>query len=298
MPLIFSTTMKDILRNAAIVGAIGFMYHTNSIFEDYNDAFTRLLKEYFPMLYVFYDHSVEVVTKCEQGHIRLEHIKSKLRASQNNRRFHQSDMLEIVVICSELKNNFDGLFEVNKDMILRATLFYNKISGILTRFQASRFVYAVKYNVFGVVEGGIILDFVFSNPILSVLCGLIGVQLAMYCTSYEKKSVEMILNKLKVRLENLTIKMSDYRDKVNSVIVYCARYQESANLNVQRSLASGARVNFQTDKMIDETLGIQTKLQELRDESKRNAADVNRIIISESIDIFLALSGIHRQKNE
>lgn len=278
-------------------GGIGFMNHTNRVFNKYNMEFAQLVREYYYMLYELHDFMVHTIRQCEQSVNQLQSIETKLNASNQNMRFIQQDMLEVVTICAELKNTFDTFAERNGYHRRCWILYSKKIDIFLTRFQESRCAYWVKYSLFGIAEGGIFLNTVFNNIILSVFCGFLGAQLAMYCTSYVKFSVKLILTKLEERTEETSLKLSNYRNQFDLMIVYCVRYQESADSNILGSLASVARVTAQTTKMVDETAVMQMKLQELINELRKTAVKISRIIISESVDNILVLSGTN-QSNE
>lgn len=284
--------MNDTLRHAALYGAIGFMYHSNSIFKGYNVEFAQLVIEYCSMFYSFYDCMINVGRECEQSYIQLEYIKSKLYVSNRNRRFCQMDMMEIAIICEKLKNNFDALAKLNIQVVRRGYLFNEKIVDLLERFQKSRYVYTIKYTIFGMTEGGFLFNTILNNFPLSAFCGFLGVRLAMFCTSYEKRSLEIILNQLKVRTMDTSQKWADFRDMIEVTIQDLENYHDSANQNVMHSLATGVRVVRQTTKMIDETTVIQIKLQEIANEGRIKTNEIKRIIVSESANGILSLSGI------
>ncbi|KAG2209802.1 hypothetical protein INT47_001950 [Mucor saturninus] len=237
---------------------------------------------------------IHIVRQCDRNITRLKSIETKLHASNQNMRFSQLDMMEIVSICVELNNCLNTLAERNANLRQGWILYSEKIDSMLTRFQESRCAYWLKYTLFGIAEGWVFLNTILDNTPLSILCGFLGVQLAMFCTSYEKFSVELIMSKLEERIAGTCLELSDYNNRIHSIKLYSERYQRSADSNVLRSFCSGARVNVQTVKMINETTEMQVKLQELMNESRRNAVNINRIIISEGVDNFLALSGILR----
>ncbi|GAA5802347.1 hypothetical protein HPULCUR_007811 [Helicostylum pulchrum] len=277
--------LNRFVSHLTLCGIIGFMYHTNMVFEDINKDLEGLASTTISELFTLKQCMKNIQTECTNCDQKVKDMRGALVHAGRARSFADVDLAEMKKVCQALLNAIQVLVDTNQRVFDQGKSFDISLSKAEKRFKTGHALYTWKYRAMGGA-----MDTILTGSTLGLLVGVCTTHLlGMYCTSYSKSHIEIILRKLSVDTGEINYTACDSMDSMGEIANLLRDQFELACKNDRTKAESCIRVKKQVENMITDMYVLQNSLYAMKKKAQVNEGYIEKIMRMENVVDLLKL---------
>ncbi|KAI9251676.1 hypothetical protein EDC94DRAFT_588481 [Helicostylum pulchrum] len=261
--------LNRFVSHSTLCGVIGFMYHTNMVFEDINKDLEGLASTTISELFTLKQCMNNIQTECTNCDQKVKDMRGALVHAERARSFADVDLAEMKKVCQALLNAIQVLVDTNQRVFDQGKSFDISLSKAEKRFKTGHALYTWKYRAMG---GAV--DTILTGSTLGLLVG---------------SHIEIILRKLSVDTGEINYTACDSMDSMGEIANLLRDQFELACKNDRTKAESCIRVKKQVENMITDMYVLRNSLYAMKKKAQVNEGYIEKIMRMENVVDLLKL---------